>query len=240
MSQSKQIQTTDAGWKDLCKIGGAAAWMQLACLLIMFIVIPVFGGKPGTVEEYFTMLQDNKLVGLLRLDLLTVILLFFFAVMFFGIYAALRQTNGAYAALATILVFTGVTLSLATDSTFSLLHLSDQYAAATTDLQRSQLLAAGEAVIASEMWHSTAGYLAGILLQGTGVFLSIIMLRSKMFSKGAVYAGILANGFDLIQHVIHPFAPSISATLLMMAGPFYLIWYPLLGRDLLRLGKSVK
>ncbi|MCP4540339.1 MAG: hypothetical protein GY832_24640 [Chloroflexi bacterium] len=240
MSQSKQIQTTDAGWKGICKIGGVAALAQLACLLGMFIIIPIFGGKPNTAEEYFTMLQDNRLVGLLRLDLLTVILLFFFAVMFFGIYAALRQKSGAYAAFATVLVFVGVTLCLATDSSFSMLHLSDQYAAATTDVQRSQLLAAGEAMIASEMWHSTAGYVAGILLQGTGVFISIIMLQSKMFSKGAVYAGILANGFDLIQHIIHPFAPSISATILMIAGPFYLIWYPLLGRDLFRLGKSVK
>ena len=118
-------------------------------------------------------------------------------------------------------------------------QLSDRYAAATTDVQRSQLLAAGEAIIASEMWNSTAGFMAGILLQGSGVFISIVMLRSKMFSKWTVYAGILANGFDLVQHIIHPFVPSISAIILMIAGPFYLIWLPLIGRDLLRLGQSV-
>ena len=157
--------------------------------------------------------------------------------MFFGIYAALRRTSGAYAAFATALVFLGVSICLATDSGFSMLYLSDQYAAATTDAQRSLFLAAGEAIIAADMWHSTTGFMAGILLQGAAVFISIIMLRSKMFSKGAVYAGLLASGLDLVQHIIRPFAPSISDVIMMLAGPFYLIWYPLLGWDLFKLGK---
>jgi hypothetical protein len=100
-------------------------------------------------------------------------------------------------------------------------------------------LAAGEAIIASDMWNSTGGYLAGILLQGAGILISVIMLRNNAFSKVAAYAGLLGNGFDLAQHMIHPFAPSISAILGMIAAPFYLVWFPMLGRDFLRLGRSV-
>ena len=168
MSQLKRNQVADAetvdfDWKGLCRIGGVAAWMQLLCLLVTLAVVSTLGGEPSTADEYFTMFQNDRLVGFLRLDFSTTILLFFFAVMFFGIYAALRRTSGAYAAFATALVFVGVTLCLATDSGFSMLHLSDQYAAATTDVQRSQLLAAGEAIIASDMWNSTAGFMAGML-----------------------------------------------------------------------------
>jgi uncharacterized membrane protein len=111
-----------------------------------------------------------------------------------NIYAALRRSHQAYTALATALVFVGMILALANHSAFSMIHLSDQYAAATTAAQRAQLLAAGEAVIASDRWHSTAGFLAGIFMQGGFVFISVVMLQGKEFSKGTAYTGLLANG----------------------------------------------
>lgn len=82
--------------------------------------------------------------------------------------------------------------------------------------------------------------MAGILLQGAGVLISIIMLRSSNFSRITAYAGILANGFDLAQHLIHPFIPSIASIPGMIAGLSYLIWFPMLGRDFFRLGRLEK
>ena len=41
-----------------------------------------------------------------------------------------------------------------------MIHLSGAYAGAATDAEKSQLLAAGEALIASDMWKSTAGLVA--------------------------------------------------------------------------------
>jgi hypothetical protein len=140
-------------------------------------------------------------------------------------------------AFAAAIVTIGVTTSFANHSGFSLLHLSDRYAAVVTQAERSQLLAAGEAVIAADLWNSSGGYMAGILLQGAGVLISAIMLCSKDFSKVTAYAGILGNGFDFVQHILHPFTPSVSTALLMLAGPFYLIWFPMLAQDLFRLGR---
>ena len=68
----------------------------------------------------------------------------------------------------------------------------------------------------------------------------VVMLRGKTFGKVTAYAGILANGFDLTQHLMHPFLPSIASILLMIGGPFYLLWFPLLGRDLFKLGRLEK
>ena len=59
---------------------------------------------------------------------------------------------------------------------------------------REQLLVAGEAVIAGDMWHSTSGFLAGIFMQGGFVLISAVMLRSKVFSKGTAITGMVANG----------------------------------------------
>ncbi|TKJ46911.1 hypothetical protein CEE34_06415 [Candidatus Aerophobetes bacterium Ae_b3a] len=233
-------ETLDADWKGIYRIGGVAALMQFTCTLIIIIVTSTLGLKPISAHEYFTLLESNKIVGLLRDDFLSLIIIALYLLTFFALYGALRRDNCVYAALATVLTFVAVTCSFASHSGFSIVHLSEQYAAASTDAVRSQLLAAGEAIIASDMWNSTAGFMAGILLQGAGVLISVVMLRGRTFSKVTAYAGILANGFDLAQHLIHPLLRSIASILLMIAGPFYLLWFPLLSRDLFKLGRLEK
>jgi hypothetical protein len=123
--------------------------------------------------------------------------------------------------------------------TAALLQLGERFVTAG-EAQRSQLMAAAEAVIASDLWNSSAGYTGGILLQGSGVMISFIMLRSKDFSKVTAWAGLLGNGVDLIQHLLHPFAPSIAAPIQMGMGIFYIVWFPMLARDLFLLARRQK
>jgi hypothetical protein len=80
--------------------------------------------------------------------------------------------------------------------------------------------------------------MSGILLQGGGVIISLVMLRSRDFSKVTAIAGLVGNALDLTQHLLHPFAPSVSATIQMLMGPFYLVWFPMLARDLFRLARK--
>jgi hypothetical protein len=78
MSQLTIEQTaeiTDVNYQSLYKIGGIAVLLQLACLVIYGIVSFTLGPKPGTVEEYFSALQANLLAGLLRSDVLMLILI---------------------------------------------------------------------------------------------------------------------------------------------------------------------
>jgi hypothetical protein len=149
MSLLKQNQVSDADTVDfrrkgLCRIGGVATLILIVYSLVTMIQLTLLGGQPSTAKEIFTLLQNNRLVGLLRLDVLTVLVMPLYYLLFAGVYVALRRSNGDYAALATALAFIGVTLFLATPSVFSMLYLSDQYAAATTEAQKSLFLAAGE------------------------------------------------------------------------------------------------
>jgi hypothetical protein len=224
--------------RSLYTIGGVAAILQPLTVLAFTIVIATLGPKPTSAEEYFAIQQSSRLASILRGDLLTLILIGLYLGTFPALYLALRNVSPAYAALAALFTFIAVTVCFAGESTFSLLHLGDRYAAATSDAERAQLLAAGEAVIASDMWNSSGAYMSGILLQGAGVMISVIMLRSSDFTKVTAYAGLIANALDLAQHVIHPFAPSISGVLTTVMGPFYLVWFPMLARDLLRLGRG--
>jgi hypothetical protein len=230
--------TEDSNWKNLYTIGGVAALLQLASILGYSIALAILGPKPVSAEEYFAIQQSNRLASVLRGDFLLLILVGAYLGTFPALYMALRRVSPVYTAFATLFTLIAVTICFASESTFALLKLGDLYMSAASEAQRAQFLAAAEAVIASDMWNSSGAYMSGILLQGGGVIISLVMLRNKDFSKMTAYSGLLGNAFDLTQHVLHPFAPSISATIMMFMGPFYLVWFPMLARDLFRLGRS--
>jgi len=237
LTQTQETEQTRSDWNRLTQLGGIVAWIQLACVLVTMVVMTIVGGEPSTAAEYFEALNGG-VAGLLRLDFTTLILLALFPFLAMGIYAAFHRSRQAYAMLAMILILVGTLLGLANHSAFSMMYLSDLYAAATTPAQQAQLLTAGEAVIASDMWNTSAGFLAGIFMQGGFVFISFVMLRSPGFSKWTASTGVLSNGLDFIHVFVALFAPGLGFVLLAIGGVFYLIWFPLLGRDLIRLGKA--
>ncbi|MBV8832623.1 MAG: hypothetical protein JO108_25765 [Acidobacteriaceae bacterium] len=49
---------------------------------------------------------------------------------------------------------------------FSLARLSELHARASSDSWRSELIVAGEAVLAADVWHRSAPFLGGLLLEG--------------------------------------------------------------------------
>jgi hypothetical protein len=243
MSESIQNQNTasitaESNLKGLYIIGGISAILQLIAILSYSIVVGILGQKPTSAAEYFDIYQSSPMEAFLRGDFLLMILIGLYLGTFPAMYAALRRLSPVYAALATLFTLLAVAGTFATESSFSLLHLGGQYVNATSEAMRTQLQAAGEAVIASDMWNSSAAYMGGILLQGSGVMISVIMLRSKDFSKVTAYSGLLGNGFDLIQHVLHIFLPSVSSFITIFMGVFYFVWYPMLGRDLFKLARK--
>jgi len=223
--------------KSLYMIGGVSAILQLVAILSFSIVLGMLGPKPVSAEEYFAIFQKSRLEAFLRGDILLLVLIGLYLGTFPALYVALRRFSPIYAALATVFTLIAVSGTFANESTFSLFHLGEKYMIAT-EAQRAQLVAAGEAVIASDMWNSTAAYMGGILLQGSGVMISVIMLRSKDFSKVTAYAGLLGNGLDLIQHLIHHFAPTIATSISMFMGLFYFVWFPMLAWDFFKLSRS--
>jgi hypothetical protein len=185
------------------------------------------------------MLEENAFAGLLRLDLLTVaVYMPLFYLVFLGLYAALKTTHRASASVAALLGYAGVTLFLATPSVFSWLALSDKFAAATDETQRTLLLAAGEAILASDMWHGTGATIGSILIQVATTLISIAMLSSRSFAKSTAYVGIATHGLDLAHLLIGFFLPAVGVILIQIAGTLYLIWFPLLARDFFRLSRQ--
>jgi len=233
--ESREMSENGQNWKTLYKIGGIASIIYLVYSLVTMVLMFTIGGQPASAQEAFAMLAENRLVGLLRLDMLTIFIVPLYYLIFLGTYAALKKTNGAVVLLATALTFVGVTLFLATPSVFAWLTLSDKFAAATSEAQKTLLLAAGEAILASDMWHSSSALIGGILLQTGALLVSLIMLRSQSFSKPTAWVGIVTHGLDLAHVLIIPLVPAVGVAIMFVAGPLYLVWFPFLARDFFRL-----
>lgn len=216
-------------------LGGTACFILLIYSLTTLLIMSLIGGPPETIEQTFSILQDNKFTGLLRLDILTVFIMPLYYLLFYSLFVVLKNTDHAVSAVSMILAFAGLTLFLATPSVFSYLYLSDKYEITTSDLQKNQLLAAGESILASDMWHGTGARIGGLLLQTGALLISFVMLRSKVFSRSTAITGIATHGLDLGHIIVGFISPALGNIIMFIAGPLYLIWFPMVGLRLFKL-----
>jgi hypothetical protein len=232
-----QHDSPASSWGGLYRVAAVAALVFMVYSLVTMVLVFVVGGQPESAAEAFEMLEKSRLIGLLRLDVLTLLIVPLYYPIFLGIYIALRKDHAAYATLGALLAFAGVTLFLATPSAFSWLALSDKFAAATTAARREQLLGAGEALLVSDMFHGSGAMVGGVLMLIAALVLSVLMLRGEAFGRATAYVGIVSHGLDLLRIFVSIFAPLASVWIMAVAGPLYLVWFPLLARDLFRFAR---
>ena len=223
-------ETVYSRWHWLYKIGGAAALFSLALIpiqLIIFITWP----PPDTASGWFTLFQDNVLRGLLSFELLFVVNAILGITTTLALYIALRRANESFMAIALALGLVGTMAIIAARPVFEMLTLSQQYAAATTDAQRTMFLAAGEMMLA--VFNGTAFHVSYNLANINLLIIPVVMLQSKRFSKTTAAMGILAGsiGFGL-------YIPKIGIFISIFSVLFYAIWYILIARTLFQLGQG--
>lgn len=243
MSNSNQanIENIYPRWKSLHRIGGIGALIAAALLLIEIIVFAIWP-QQTTAIDYFTLFQSNKLMGLMDFYLLEMIAYILFVPIFLSLYVAIRKSNESYMFLAVILAIIGISIFLSTNNSFSLLSLSNQYTAATTEAQKSILLAAGQTMIVNTGQRAVGGFNMGFLLVSiAGLIVSAVMLKSAIFSKSTAYIGIIAFAISLADYFRVVFLSSSVALTLIIAvtsGVLLIVWFILVGRRLLKLGKD--
>ncbi len=229
-------------WKSLYKIGGFAA-IFASFLLLMEIIVFTIWPQPSNVLGYFTLLQTNKIIGLIDFYLLEMVAYVLFIPLFLAIYVALRRFNETYTLIAISLTILGIAIFLSTNNSFSMLSLSNQYASATTEVQKSFLLAAGQALIVNTGQRAVGGFNMGFLMISiAGLLFSVVMIHSNQFSKSIAYVGILTFTISLAEYIRMILLPSSVTLLLLIAvtsGILLLIWLLMVGRRLLQLGNAL-
>ncbi len=232
MSREADARMTDSGRESIYRGGGIGAVLAGVITLVDLLVFVVWPQPSlGDTIGWFALFQSNALVGLLDLDVLGIFGYVLLIPALFALYLVLRRTSPFWMAVSTVLTIMGITVYFASNTAFPLLSLSNQYAAATTDGQRSMILASGQALLA--IWSQTAFSESFILISAALLIPSVIMLRSAVFSRKTAWVGMLANGIGLaafVQQVFLPF-PILAAINPVLLG----IWFILVGRTFYRL-----
>jgi len=239
MRQVTDAETTDPAYRGLYKLGGAAAFIVVVLTLGEVIGHAIYP-LPGTVDDWFLLFQSNWIIGLLDFWVLEVPMYVMFALVFLALYVLLRKVSEGRMAVAVTLALLGIGIFLATNNPFSMLSLSNQYAAAATDAQRSTLLAAGQALLINTGQRTVGGFNMGLFLVSVaGLIVSAVMLRSNFFSRLTAYAGILAHALSLADYLRQALTSSPIVVLLVIFpnALFLMTWYVLVGLRLYQLGR---
>jgi hypothetical protein len=230
-------------WQNFCYIGGIAALLTVMTALFEILITFLPGGYTSaeTVTEWFALLQNNPFLGLRNLGLLNIVMIAFSIPMIFTLYWTHRKTNQQAAALAMILSFIGIAIFYATNRAFPMLALSTQYAAATSEAQRTILEAAGQAMLSVGQSHTPGTFLAFFFSEIAGILMAVVMLRGKLFYPAAAIAGVVGYGFLLIFEILSSFVPALQNPILILAmigGLSNIAWYILVALGLFRIGKA--
>lgn len=135
--------------------------------------------------------------------------------------------------IALVLGIIGVAAYFASNTAFEMLSLSNQYAAATTEAQKTMVLTAGQVML--ETYKGTAFDIYYVLNTIVLFIFSPVMLRSRLFSNATAYLGFLAGVLMIV--------PSTAGTLgvyFSLASLFpWAIWLALVGQRLLQFGRRL-
>ena len=197
---------------------------------------------PQSAAGWFTLLQDIPIIGLAFLAIFNLVNYALVGLMFLALCAALWPRHKTASAIALASGLVGIAVSFATNIALTMLSLSQQYAAATSQAQRADLLAAGQAVLAFgdplAIYPSTGALMSLLLIAVAGLLFSVAMFRGQLFSRATALAGLSASACDLIYCLTFAFAPFLRAFLLAAGGLFWAIWHLLVARRLLQLSKG--
>jgi hypothetical protein len=222
----------DTDFKQLYGIAGICAAIIAVLIPIQAFIFLAFP-PPSTVVGYFELFQKHKILGLLDLDLLLSIDNLLTIVIFLGLYNVLKRTNKSLMTIALAFSLIGIVLYLVSrEATFSMLMLSNQYAAATTDVQKTALVAAGQTMIT--VFNGSA-FDVSYVMGGIAILIcSIVMTRNAILGKAIAYVGIITG----ILMLLPPTVGIVGLYVSMFSLVPTLVWLVMLSARFINLGKA--
>ena len=230
-------------WKRIYKFGAVAAFIAMSANLADIIL--GFGGTNmvtyGTKSavEWFVVYQDSWFRGVYALGILNIVYMVAMLPVYFALFGAHFEKQAIAAALTLIVFLTAMSMYISNNAAIPLLVLSGKYSLAATDLQRTILVAAGEAVL-SRGEDFTAGSFVPLFLSGlAAICISIIMLRGGIFGKVNAWIGIVGFTFLSLFTIIATFVPALYSFafyfLGSIGGLLALSWFALVARRFFQL-----
>jgi hypothetical protein len=236
-------QTDHAKWRTLYYAGAVAPLIALFFYLFEFSILFLGEPYPTTTEGWYTLVQRSKLLSLWYLNALDILSFALLGIMFLALYVALRRVRSSWILIALYLALLGVVVFIVPRVLhLSLLPLSDLYAAAATDTQKTIYLAAGEAL--SQVSSATPQTLGFLFMAMAGLIISIVILHSQSFgksvalSKAAGCVGIAGFVAALANFGGRLLAPTIAEILMPINGLLWFAWWILVSVTLFKLARK--
>jgi hypothetical protein len=231
---SNPMETVDTSWKGLYRWGGISALISGVLIIVGIILYASVAPWPSGGEAFLKWLgsQTTLVYTTAGVFISTDILL---VPVVLALYLALKgiNKNAMLAAAGFVGLFVVLDLGVTLVSEVALTTLSQNYAAATSDVQRAAYVA-------------TANYALGIGFSGIapplsfgvlslGILIASLVMLKGVFGKATAYVGIAASIAGFVEG-IRLFVPALAisgAIAIVLLG----IWSLLVGYRLYRLGK---
>ena len=181
----------------------------------------------GLSRTLKTLLQKGR-PFILRLDFMILIDEVLAIPLFLALYISLRHVHESLMLIATALSAASILCFLIATPALDMLYLSQQYASATSAVEREGLLAAGQAVLSS--WQGTPFQVGNVVGSIGMVLIGWVMLRSQIFDKVAGYVGIVAGVVGLGMYV-----PKVGVLISILSVVGLQVWYVMIALVLFRL-----
>lgn len=129
MNRITNVETGDSRWNWLYKVSGAAALILGLLFLVAIMSLVAAGLQPGTINDGLSLFQDNWLVVLFKLNAgfdevqfdqlyglnpLDIAIMVLVAMVFLGLYIALRRISRIWSFIAAVLPILGIILFIVT------------------------------------------------------------------------------------------------------------------------------
>ncbi len=215
-------------WHKLYKTGGIAAFAIVFIIPFQIVIFTVFP-PPQTTLGFFELFRENRIIGLLSLDLLYYINNVLLLLVYLGLFSSLRKVNFANMLIAIIIGFTGIAVYYASAIGFEMLSISKQYFSTESIEVKQQLLTVGQGLI--EKYKGTAFDVYYVFNAITLLIISFTMLKSGTFSKATAIWGLIAGIFMIIPST----AGVLGLVFSLISLIPWIVFSLLIGRKLIQL-----
>jgi hypothetical protein len=219
------------GWMPVARIAGWSAIAMLALVPVQIVVYALWP-PPDSVIGWYELFERHRLVALVGLDVILLIDYLLAGLVFLGLWVTMRAASPSATGVMLAVELVAIATYIASNPAVEMMSLADRYGAAGTDVERQQLVAAGEATLAS--WTGTAFVTSYILSALATLVASMTMLRTRAFGRATGFIGIAYGVLNLV--------PSSAGTLglVLSLGSLIpmLVWLVLVARGLLRSSTS--
>jgi hypothetical protein len=218
----------------LCRVGGVAAIILGLLYLAVTALYAIAGAVPSGTGEVWLAYFDGKDAAWWGIAALSVVTDVLFLPLAAALYVALRRVNrnATLAGVTLLVLFVILDLAVTWPNYASLITLSGDLAAATTEAQRAAIMAA--ATYPASVLDSSLFGVYAILVPALGVLgIGLVMLGGS-FSRSAAWVGVLTGILGILS-VAGPFAWDPLGALAIPTSVLTTVWVFIVGYKLIRI-----